>query len=89
MKKAIKEVDFSKGTRNKFYGRRLVIVGDRRTDRRQNPADKTFQFVNRRSGRSVEIRAANKKEARLAFLDQFALKRMPAGFEIFEVKLAA
>lgn len=89
MKKAIKEIDFSKGTRNKFYGRRLVIVGGRKAKRQQSATDRLFHFVNKRTKAFVEIRAANRKEARLAFLDQFALKRMPAGFEIFEVELAA
>jgi len=89
MKKAIKEIDFSKGMRNKFYGRRLVIVGGKRGKGQRNVTGRLFHFVNNRTKRFVEIRAANKKEARLAFLDQFALKRMPAGFEIFEVELAA
>lgn len=89
MKKATKEIDFSKGMRNKFYGRRLVIVGGKQAIRQQNTTGRLFHFVNKRTKAFVEIRAANKKEARLAFLDQFALKRMPAGFEIFEVELAA
>ncbi len=89
MKKEIKEIDFSKGMRNKFYGRRLVIVGGKRGNRQRNATGRLFHFVNNRTKRFVEIRAANRKEARLAFLDQFALKRMPAGFEIFEVELAA
>lgn len=89
MRKAIREIDFSKAKPNKFYGRRLVIVGDRRAGRRENAAGKLFRFFNSRTKRSIDIRAANKKEARLLFLEKFALKRMPVGFEISEVRLAA
>jgi len=84
-----KEIDFSKGQRNKFAGKQIVIVGDRRFARRPNPSDKVFRFVNTRTRRSVDIRAANKKEARLRFLEDFNLTRMPAGFEIEEVLAAA
>jgi hypothetical protein len=89
MKRTIKEIDFSKGRRNKFAGRRIVIVGDRRARRQHNSTGRLFHFVNMRTDKAVKIRAANKKEARLAFLDQFALTRMPAGFKIVEVELAA
>ena len=89
MKKEIKEIDFSKGTPNKFYGRPKAIIGDRRFARRPNPSDKLFRFVNSRTGRFVDIRAANRKEARLLFLEKFGLTRMPVGFEISEVRAAA
>lgn len=89
MKKEIKEIDFSKGKRNKFAGKKMVIVGDRRFARRRNPSDKLFHFVNTRNGRIVEIWAPNRKEARLIFLEKFNRPRMPAGFEIEEVQAAA
>lgn len=74
---------------NKFYGLPKVIIGDRRFARHPNPSDKLFRFVNSRTGRFVDIRAANKKEAWLIFLEEFNLARMPAGFEISEVRAAA
>lgn len=82
-------VDFSKIKPNKFYGRQIVIVGDRRAGRQQNAKGKLFRFLNTRIKRSVDIRAANKREARLAFLEQFNLKRMPPGFIVIEVKPAS
>jgi hypothetical protein len=89
LKKAIKETDFSKGLPNKFYGRSKTIIGDRRFARQPNPSDKLFRIVNTRRGRFVDIRAANRKEARLIFLEDFNLARMPVGFEISEVGAAA
>lgn len=84
-----KEIDFSKGQRGKYAGKKIIIVGDRRAQLQPNPTDKAFQFTNQRTGRAVEIRAANRKEARATFLTMFNLKRMPTGFEISELKLVA
>lgn len=85
-KKAIKEIDFSKGEPNKFYGRPKIIIGDKRYPRQPDPSGKLFRFVNTRTGRFVDIRAANKKEARLIFLKRYHLTRRPAGVEIKEIK---
>jgi hypothetical protein len=88
-KESIKELDFSKGKPNKYYGRPMRIIGDRRFTRQPNPSDKLFHFTNTRNGRVIEVWAPNKKEARLIFLKDFNLERMPAGFEIEEVQAAA
>jgi hypothetical protein len=89
MKKESKELDFSKGKPNKYYGRPMRIVGDKRVTRQRNPSDKLFHFTNTRNGRFVEVWAPNKKEARLIFLERFNRARMPAGIEIEEVQAAA
>jgi hypothetical protein len=41
-------------------------------------------IVNTRARRRLDVRSPNKKEARLRFLADFNLERMPAGFEISE-----
>lgn len=77
-----KEVDFSKGQRNKFAGKQIVIVGDRRIKRQVNPRAKVFHFINTRTQASIEIEAETREEARQKFLKHFNRKRLPAGMEI-------
>jgi hypothetical protein len=62
-KKGIKEIDFSKAEPNKLYGRPMVVVGDKRYPRQPDPTGKLFRFVNTRTGRFVDVRAANKAVA--------------------------
>jgi hypothetical protein len=77
-----KEIDFSKGKRNKFAGKQIVIVGDRRRQLQVNSGAKMFHFINTRKNVVIKIAAENREEARQKFLKHFNRKRLPAGMEI-------
>lgn len=75
-----KEVDFSRGTRGKYAGRRLRIVGDRKLAN-QKQGERRY-LVTLPSGVEFEIFATNKTTARQSAIDYFGRGRLPKGVKI-------
>lgn len=79
MKKCI---EFSKGKRNKFAGKKLVIVGDVRARRRvavNGSLMRLYRVVLPARGDVLEINAASKAAARQEILRRFKKTRLPNG----------
>ncbi len=75
-----KEVDFSRGTRGKYAGQRLRIVGDAKLTR-QKEGERRY-LVKLPSGVEFDVFAVNKTAARQSVIDFFGRGRLPKGAKI-------
>lgn len=72
-----KEIDFSRGVRNKFAGQRLKIVGDPKSPP-PKLGDRHY-VVTLPGGIELDVFASNKSTARQAAQDYFGQRRLPKG----------
>lgn len=83
-----KPIDWSKAQRNKFAGRKLTIIGDRRNP----PAPATGKYIYRfefGNGSRLDVQADNERAARLWVLGYFKWQRMPRGVNVERIAEAA
>jgi len=82
MKNKIEELDFSNALPNKFAGRKIIIVGDRRKKREVNGDGKLFLVTLPMREDQIQIAAESREDARLEVLRQFNKTRLPRGTRI-------
>jgi hypothetical protein len=78
----IEELDFSNALPNKFAGREIVIVGDRKKKRAANGSGKLFLVTLPAREDVIEIEAESREDARREVLRRFNKKRLPRGTRI-------
>lgn len=77
------ELDFSQALPNKFAGRKIVIVGDRKAKKRAaNGAGKLFLVTLPAREDVIEIEADSREGARQEILRRFNKPRLPRGTRI-------
>jgi len=77
-----REIDFSKGKRNKFAGKKLIIIGDPRVSGRivtNGKLTRLYRVILPERGDVIEIEAPNKQSVRLKILHRFNKTRLPKG----------
>lgn len=78
-----KEVDFSRGVRGKYAGRRIRIIGDPKAVK-QKAGDRHYLVI-LPSGVEFDVYASNKVVARRSATDYFGRGRLPKGTKITQV----
>lgn len=85
MKRTKESIDFSDALPNKFVNYEIVIVGDRKKNKKRaanGAACKTFLVTLPAHGDVVEVEAGSKAEAREEILRRFNQSRLPRGTRI-------